>query len=541
MILSKYFSSFILILFLFYTGFSQNHSVDVQHYKFNLTLSDSTDQIIGKTDISFVLLDKTPQISFDLIGQNTDKGMQVTKVESHHKELGFEQKEDKVFIDFDKPVTEGERQEISIYYQGIPADGLIIDKNKFGERTFFTDNWPERARHWIPTNDHPSDKASVEFIVTAPDHYQVVGNGVKVESTDLLNGNRLTHWKMDRQVPTKVMAIGVADFAVRQDTIINAIPIENWVFTENKDQGLAQYKYTEYILPFFENYIADFPYKKLANVQSKTRFGGMENASNIFYYESSVKTDTPVSKEDRIKLEALMAHETAHQWFGNSLSETDWEHLWLSEGFSTYMTDLYLEDRYGKAFMQKRMGEERRQVIEFYKKSQHPVVDTLVKHDLMSLLNPNSYQKGAWVLHMLRQKMGDENFQKVIRKFYDTYKSKNASTKDFQKIVEAETGEYLDTFFQQWLYRPGHPQLAITWHYDKKNKNVELTVEQLQDKKFKFPLEIEFSNHKSNTTKSIEVDTEHKTYAIPVEFIPDRIKLDPLVKLLFEAKTVSHL
>ena len=133
------------------------------------------------------------------------------------------------------------------------------------------------------------------------------------------------------------MVIGVADFAVQLDSTINCVPITSWVFPENRDSGFAQYAVSKKILPFYESYIGPYPFKKLANVQSKTIFGGMENAGNIFYYENSVAMNPMQYKHNR-SVEELFAHETAHQWFGDEASEIDWPHLWLSEGFATYMT-----------------------------------------------------------------------------------------------------------------------------------------------------------------------------------------------------------
>ena len=216
------------------------------------------------------------------------------------------------------------------------------------------------------------------------------------------------------------MVIGVADFAVQLAAEINGIPITSWVFPENRDSGFSQYSVSKNILPFFINYIGPYPYRKLANVQSKTIFGGMENAGNIFYYQNSVVMKRPLLKDQK-PIEDLFAHETAHQWFGDEVSETDWPHVWLSEGFATYMTQLYMEHRYGTDSLRKRMEHDREEVIAFYKKRKTPVVDTSSANDLLQLLNKNSYEKGGWVLHMLRRKLGDKVFQKGIQTYYAAY------------------------------------------------------------------------------------------------------------------------
>ena len=246
--------------------------------------------------------------------------------------------------------------------KAIPADGLIISKNKYGDRTFFSDNWPDRAHNWLPCNDHPFDKASVEFIVTAPEHYQVVSNGLQIEETSLPDHLKLTHWKEDVPLPTKVMVIGAANFAVNYVGNVDCIPIYSWVYAEDRDNGFQHYAVAKDILPWYIKNIGPYAYKKLANVQSKTIFGGMENASAIFYFENSVNDDT---------LDALFAHEIAHQWFGNSACEADWPHLWLSEGFATYMAHLYLESKYGVDSFNKRMVIDRMKIIAICKKTKY--------------------------------------------------------------------------------------------------------------------------------------------------------------------------
>lgn len=536
MVFSKISGVFLITFFIVQLGWAQNEAIDVNHYRFELALSDSTDVIGGKAGITFKALSENDAVYFDLIAANNKngEGMKVSDVKAEGKSLNFEQKDDRIYMDLKEPVDSGDVKTVSISYKGIPKDGLIIRKNKFGHRTIFADNWPERAREWIPTNDHPSDKAKVDFVITAPAHYQVVGNGEKVEETSLLNGKRLTHWRTEKELPTKIMAIGAADFAVKRDTVIRHIPVQSWVFSKNRDEGFAQYAYSKDILQFYEDYIADFPYKKLANVQSKTRFGGLENASNIFYSEESVSLSP--SKSDKRDLEALMAHETAHQWFGDDASETDWEHLWLSEGFATYLADLYMKHQHGDTLFKERLKKERKEALAFYQQQKTPIVDTVGAKDPMQLLNPNSYQKAAWVLHMLRHKLGDAEFQNGIQAYYQTYKDSNASTKDFKEVIEKGSGANLDQFFNQWLFTPGQPILKGTWHYDTKQEAVVMNLEQTQDDVFKFPLEIEMRNGDKTEVKEIRVNNKEVTKTVKVPFSPNKVRLDPNIKLFFRGQ-----
>ncbi|MDQ2863082.1 MAG: M1 family peptidase, partial [Bacteroidota bacterium] len=358
---------FLFCIVIFTRAPAQNKAVDVQHYCFEISLNDSNNVILGNAGISFIAKRVASTVYFDLadFDASNGKGMKVLNIHENNKELKFRQADNRVNIFFDYPIPLGAKKVVNITYEGIPADGLIIDTNKFSHRTFFGDNWPNRAHNWIPCNDHPADKASVEFIVTAPSHYQVISNGILTEEINLPGHLKLTHWKEEMVLPTKVMVIGVADFGVQLDSTINCVPITSWVFPENRDSGFVQYAISKNVLLFLTSYLGPFPYKKLANVQSKTIFGGMENASNIFYFQNSVYTG--VSK-NHASLEALFAHETAHQWFGDEASEIDWPHLWLSEGFATYFTHLYIEYKYGKDSLKKEMQYDRKKIIAFYGK-----------------------------------------------------------------------------------------------------------------------------------------------------------------------------
>lgn len=500
--------------------------IDVQHYTFAVTLNDNNNIIQGQSAIAVQVLKNASAITFELVSKRSDgKGMTVTQVTENDKPLLFKHTADSIHIEV--PATAGEKRTFTIQYEGIPADGLIIADNKYKHRGFFADNWPNRARNWLPCVDHPADKASVDFFVTAPDHYQVVANGIQVEETSLSNHLKLTHYKEIAPLPMKIMVIGVADFAVQYAGDVQCIPVYSWVYPENKDKGFYDYAQATEILPFFIKNVGPYGYRKLANVQSKTMFGGLENAGAIFYSEESV-TGTR-------KSESLLTHEIAHQWFGDMATETEWAHIWLSEGFATYMTILYFENKYGQDTARQMLVVNRNQVIAYNKHRQQPVVDSSVK-DYMELLNVNSYQKGGWVLHMLRNQLGDSAFWKGIRAYYASFSGRNASTDDLRKVMESTTGKDLKQFFTQWLYTAGHPVLDINWKYDPAKKSVLLTIHQKQSTPFRFPLELSFEgqDHKLLLTKTVWVKDEQTSLTIPVTGQPEQVIADPSMKLLFE-------
>ena len=510
------------------SAFSQNN-IDVLHYQYNIGLNDLHDTLLGAAIINFKVKEKTSAITIDLTSiNNQGKGMIVTRVQSSDpKKLNpaFTHKNNKLTITGNE-FNKGEVSTFIISYKGIPADGLIISKTKYGHRSFFADNWPDRGHNWIPCHDDPADKATVEFVVTAPEHYQVVANGVQIEETSLGNTFKLTHWKEDTPISTKVMVIGVADFAVNLAGVVNGnIPIYGWVYPENKDKGFYDYAQAIEILEYYISHVGPYGYKKLANVQSKTRFGGLENANTIFYSESSVSGTR--------KSEGLIAHEIAHQWFGNMATEKSFGHLWLSEGFATYFTILYFENKYGKDTAIKMLNEDRSQVIDFSKKSNKAIVDT-DETDYMQLLNANSYQKGGWVLHMLRTELGDSVFWRSIRKYYATYAGGIADTRDLQKVFEDVSGKDLKQFFDQWLYTTGQPDLEIKWNYYA-DRSLIIDVKQLQKDVFRFPLAFKINTATGSKKEIVLVDKAVSSFKIKHEQKPTSITVDPDTDLLMKS------
>lgn len=495
-------------------------AIDVQHYTFHIQLNDQNNSIKGQAEIAVKFLTTEDQFQLNLVKKNTGgKGMTVLAVTDEHQPVRFTQ--DSIGINIFTKAKINTIHHYLISYEGIPADGLIISTNKYGKRTFFGDNWPNRAQNWLPCHDHPSDKASVEFLVTAPDHYQVVANGLKLEEKALAGHLKLTHWKETVNLPTKVMVIGVADFAVSQSGTVSGTPVYSYVYPENKVQGFKDYAFADKILPFYIQHIGAYPYKKLANVQSTTIFGGMENASAIFYFENSVGDKG---------VESLIAHEIAHQWFGDAVTEIGWQHLWLSEGFATYMTNCYLEHTYGADSLKHIMLQQRKKVLGFEKKRLTPVIDTAVTSNYMQLLNANSYEKGAWILHMLRRKIGDTAFWEGIHSYFAKYSGRNASSDNLRLVMEQVSKQNLKPFFNQWLRTAGHPKLAVSWQYDDVKKILNMQIEQQQANLYTLPLEYSVNGK----VYSVLITKKVTAVQLPLAAKPAAVEIDPLVNLLAE-------
>lgn len=505
-----------------------NSNQDIIHYTFTLGVSDTSNVIYGEAEIHFKTKDQN-YLVLDLVGEKDEKGMMVDYILGGSDTLEYLHQNNRLKIKFDD-LSEPPSQ-ITIKYHGVPANGLLIDNNKFGERVFFGDNYPDRARHWLPTVDHPSDKATVTWIVKAPDHYRVIGNGQLESIEDGMNGYSTTTWEEDIPISTKVMVFAAANFSIDESGIVNGVPVSTWVYQQNEKDGFYDFAIAPKVLAYFDSLLAPHPYEKLAHVQSKTMYGGMENAGNIFYFEDVVN-----GKAER---ENLIAHETIHQWFGNSATEADWSHAWLSEGFATYLTHVYVQSKVGEEEFMNRLKRDRERIIKYWYKKPLPVVNSnLVTYpkvkDLRELLSANTYQKGGWFLHMLKEEIGEETFWNSVRKYYNDHKNSIATTSDFQKVVEKVSGKDLHIFFNQWLYADSHPQLEGNWYY--KKGSLYVTITQKQDKLFKLTMELAISKNNEQEVIKVEVGQKKETFIIKRKR-PESIIIDPNVKLLYEGES----
>ena len=510
--------------------YPKNPNIDILNYSFELHLNDTTDIIYGTANINLHIEPSENNVRLDLISANNDgNGMVVHSVLFNGNKVPYTHKKNELNIS-----TDGLKYSIydviTIEYSGIPITGLIIGDNMHGDRTFFSDNWPNKARNWLPLVDHPYDKSTSEFIVFAPNHYQVISNGLLVEETNVNKDIKKTHWKQSVPISCWLYALGVAEFAIDYVDYFNGKSIQTWVYKQDRDKGFYDFKVpTKHTLEFFSDYVGPFAYEKLANVQSNSVKGGMESATAIFYSDISVTGNRSVRWRD------VIIHEVAHQWFGNCVTEYDWDDVWLSEGFATYFTLMFREHAYGRDDFVKGLKDAKRRVFNFYEKNKNASVVHDNLKDMKDVLSYDlQYQKGAWVLHMLRNYVGEDNFRDGIRNYYKKYFNSNTNTEEFKFEMEKVSGIDLDKFFDQWLYKGGIIKLDVEWDYDEKSKNIEFNITQVQNDGYLFemPLDIEILGDNNSNTSTIRLDKKSGKYLVYSENKPKEIKLDPYTKLL---------
>ncbi|MEO6444869.1 MAG: M1 family metallopeptidase [Gemmatimonadaceae bacterium] len=371
---------------------------------------------------------------------------------------------------------------VAVRYRGTPVDGLIIRRDSAGYWTAFADHFPDRAHQWLATVDHPSDKATVEWIVRAPMSHRVIANGELLEETpELARASgmsfMLTRWRSVRPLYTGVMVIGVAPFATYElgNTACGLAELPGcvrqsvWITPDVREYMPGPFSRAGDMVELFSSLAGPYPYEKLAHVQSSTRYGGMENASAIFYADNIYRT--------RTMSEGLIAHETAHQWFGDAVTTREWPHVWLSEGFATYFAALWTEHAHGDSAFLGDLRAMRETVLRAKISTEKPVVDEGLD-DLRRVLNSNVYQKAGFTLHMLRREVGDSAFFRGIRSYYAKYRHGNALTADFMREMERASGQPLDWFFEQWIRRPGVADVTVGWKWEPARQSLLLTISQ---------------------------------------------------------------
>ncbi len=448
--------------------------IDVLDYDFRLDLPDTGAFLRADVTITARRDADVRTLALDLV-----EGLTVRSVEVDGRPVSAARTRGKIGVAIGD--VRGDSVSVRVRYDGVVTDGLVVRKDAQGRWTWFGDNWPDRARQWLATVDHPSDKATVTWRVRAPTGRTVVATGrlIGVRPLDGTDAGRSeTTWRESHPIPTDVMVIAAGPLSrfdlpttgCARPEPSRCVQQSVYVLPENLDYLPGPFAAAQPIVALFERLVGPFPYEKLAHLQSATRFGGMENATAIFYAYDLFP--------ERRMTEELIAHETAHQWFGDAVTEREWGHLWLSEGFATYFAALWTKHSRGEGAFRDAMHRIRTQILVDSVVAQRPVLDT-AQRNYLALLNANSYQKGGYVLYMLNRRLGDSAFFAGLRSYYARYRDGNAMSDDLRRELERASGQSLGQFFDQWLRRPGVAEPKIAWTYDAQDGTV--TLHAVQD------------------------------------------------------------
>jgi aminopeptidase N len=488
--------------------------LDVLHYDVAVAFQpDFAYEGRARVDVR-LLADGLSELALDL------DGPRARTVSAHGEPLAFRQEKGRLVVGLGRPGSTGEVVPVLVEYDGRPdGKGLRAGKTAHGDPTLFADNWPENARRWFPSIDHPSDKATFDLAVTADDRYEVVGPGRLVGTRSLHDGRRTTRWSEEVKVPTYCMVMGLAEFQVTHMGAADGVPISAWVFPEDAPRAARKLARSALVLERFSDLVGPFPFEKLAHVQSSTVWGAVEYASAVFYSEKHFQEQSPS--------DGVVAHELAHQWWGDSVTPADWDDVWLSEGFATYFHGLFEEGLGGAPALRAHMARAAARVREAVAKEPGKVVDPGVVSPAAKL-TAHTYQKGAWVLHMLRRRLGDEAFFFGLRRYYAAHAGGTATTDDLRHALEAETGQDLRPFLRQWLSRPDLPELRVEWGWDGAARQAVLEVAQVQGAEpYELDVDLAFPVGEAVERRTVAVRRARESLRVDLPDAPRAVEVDP--------------
>jgi aminopeptidase N len=508
--------------------YARSRDYDLQHSKIVLRFDLDEKKVLGDvTHTLAILRDNTSKVVFDSVG------LHVQSVTVNKSPAKFETTAAKIIVPLPVTARSGEKFEIEIRYDGKPSKGLyfILPDNNYPDRPrqIWTQGESEDTRYYLPTYDYPNDRLTTETIVTVPDSFLTVANGKLVGVTNDGNGMKTWTWKESVPSSTYLITVVAGEFdEVKQS--LHGLPVTYYAPKGRGDRLSVNYGRTPAMIDLFTKKMGvEYPWEKYAQAMVDDFVaGGMENSSATTNTSSSLRHSKLVpefpSNED-----PLISHELAHQWFGDLITCKDWGNVWLNEGFATFFESVWAESYYPKEqadFDRWNANREWFQQASLYTKP-------LVRFDFddSSEFDDNSYNKGGWVLHMLRHQIGEDAFWRGLRHYLEVNRGKNVVTADLIRALEDANHLSVDRFFNQWVYGAGAPKFDLSYTFDDAKRQVALTVKQTQKVDghvgiFHVPVEVEITTPSGAKAYTITVSKDVETFPLVSDSAPLMVLFD---------------
>ncbi len=501
---------------------------DVRHIKGELTLDTKKSEIRGTATHTIAPLH--PGLESLTLDCGTE--LKVSRVAVGSKSCTFDHKGDELAITLDRSYGPDETFDLAVTYAGSPSKGVRFVKpdpdHPKRSACVWTQGEPEDARHWIPCFDYPNERSTAEMIITVDKPLSVVSNGTLESNRENADGTSTFHWKMNSLVTPYLLSVVAADFAVYHDKLGN-LPVDYYVL-KDVDEATARRALgkTPRMIEFFNRRIGTpYAYPKYAQACLPEFGGGMEHTSATTLTDS-ILVDAVAALES--SSDGLVAHELAHQWFGDLLTCRDWSNLWLNEGFASYFDSLYTEYEKGDDAFRLAMSAALASYRNSDSRYRRPIVEARFG-DPWQMFDRVTYAKGACVLHALRGLVGDDAWWNGIRLYVATNKDQVVATDDFKKAMEKASGRDLAWFFDQWVYHGGHPELSARWRYEDDDKTLRLKVEQTQPVDettplFRLPTTVEIGDESGVRSVPIVIDGKSQEFVISAPRKPKMVRID---------------
>jgi aminopeptidase N len=460
------------------TRWSRDRQADMKHTRIDVSLDFAKQAVEGSVTHTFVpILDGLDNLVLDCVE------IDVRSVRLGSRRLRFEVSDDKLVIRFARPLPAGRPQSVTIAYRAVPRRGLYFiapDAANPGKRVeAWTQGQDEDSRHWFPCFDYPNQKCTTEVLATVPEDMTALSNGRLVGKKRNARRKSITwHWRQSIPHVSYLVTLVAGRFE-RRDMKWRKVPLAVWAPEGRMDDAMRACRKTPRMMGFFSRVTGvAYPYEKYDQVFVQDFiFGGMENTT------ATTLTDTALLDRRSFldtSMDPLVAHELAHQWWGDLVTCRDWSHGWLNEGFATYFEALWKEEDLG-------LDEYRHYLLEMRDsyfgedggRYRRPIVCKSYR-DPVELFDRHLYEKGALVLHMLRSELGDDLWWRCIQRYVRTHREGSVETDDLRRAVERETGRNLEWFFDQWVYKGGHPDFKATFAWDDASRTATVTAKQVQ-------------------------------------------------------------
>ncbi|HLZ46735.1 MAG TPA: M1 family aminopeptidase [Gemmatimonadales bacterium] len=381
---------------------------------------------------------------------------------------------DTLVVFLPKAIGYGDTARFTISYHGVVTNGqgltfITPEGRPHRPRQIWSQGEDHDNHYWFPTYDFPNDKMTWEVVATVPQGMTAVSNGRLVTETPAAKGARTFHWLQDKPSATYLVSLIVAPLAKVHDTWRN-IPVDYYVYHEDSALARPLFKVTPDMIDVYSRLTGvNYPWAKYAQTTVADFFGGMENVSATTLVDW---LPGPRNYQDRPwYVWILIPHELSHQWFGDYVTTENWANMWLNEGFAEFMPGQYWATRQGPRAEEDYYQHEYEQFMQ---------IDHNRRMPLAALGSNNIYPKGALVLEMLKQYLGDDAFWASVHRYLVAHAFGNATTDDFRQAVLEATGQNLDWFWDQWIYQAGYPEFAISAKYDSSGATLSIVVQQVQ-------------------------------------------------------------
>ena len=447
------------------------------------------------------------------------------------KVLSFEQKDNQVFIQFGRSFNHTDTIHFKVNYMlDQPILGLrFIDASPTNPRVVNSDCFPNKARQWIPCYDYPHDKVTMEIIVTVDKTNKVLSNGRLVEVKDNpATGTKTWHWSQELPHSTYLISLSIGDYAVIEDAL-GSLPINYWVYHWHVEDARKSFEKTPHMIAFFNKlYNYEYPWAKYDQVISPYMGGGAEATTATILGEGAV-TDQNAMQD--FSYERVIAHEIAHQWWGDLITLRSWEHTWLNESFGTYSDYMYTRNEYGEdAGAFDLLGKKNQYLNEAHNRYMRPIVFNRYDNPGDNF-DSHTYPKGANVLNLLRRILGEDTFFRVLSTFLHDNAFKPVDTHDFMKTVKEVSGKNMDWFFDQFIFSPGHAVFEVSKSWDPTRKILTVNILQKQDSTplvpiYTLPVNLGFTFADQQVVKEVWLKNKAESFEFPLESEPLMVRFD---------------